>query len=152
MLDSRTELPGGVDAHNAVSLVTSAYVSRVVAKSDVDVVALIFEGSERSDTLVKRDFVLAAMDLKNMRGQRVAVAGSFMRKDTMEPGLEVADLIAHTAGRQRRHEMRGKAGYVPDFRQTYWHSPIPPEFMAISSMQIAEAVKAGEAVPRRDDK
>jgi hypothetical protein len=152
MLDSRTELPGGVDAHNAVSLVTSAYVSRIVAKSDVDVVALIFEGSERSDTLVKRDFVLAAMDLKNMRGQRVAVAGSFMRKDTMEPGLEVADLIAHTAGRQRRHEMRGKAGYVPDFRQTYQHGPIPPEFMAISSMQIAEAVKAGEAVPRRDDK
>ena len=150
MLDARTELPDGVDAHKAISLMTIAYASRVVAKYDVDVVALLFEGSDRGDSLVKRDFDLAIMDLRNMSGRRVGVEGCFMQKDSMEPGLEVADLIVHTAGRQRRHELSGKAGHVKDFQQTYWHSSIPPEFMAISSMQVAEAVEAGKAVPRRD--
>jgi hypothetical protein len=150
MLDARTELPEGVDAHKAISLMTSAYVSRVVAKYDIDVVALIFEASDRGDSLVKRDFDLATMDLPNLLGRRVAVEGCFMRKSSMEPGLEVADLIAHTAGRQRRHEFGGKAGHVKDFQQTYWHSPIPPEFMAISNIQVAEAVEAGKAVPRRN--
>jgi hypothetical protein len=115
-------------------------------------VALIFEGSDRGDTLVRRDFDLATMGLRNVLGRRVEVEGVFMRKELMEPGLEVADLIAHTAGRQRRHELRGKDGHVPDFQQTYWHSTIPPEFIAINSMQIAEAVEAGSAVPRRDAK
>ena len=142
MLDARTELPDGVDAHKAISLITSAYVSRVVAKCDVDVVALIFEGSDRGDILVKRDFDLATMDVRNMFGRHVEVEGCFMKKNSMEPGLEIADLIAHTAGRQRCHEFSGKAGHVKDFQQTYWHSPIPPEFMAISSVQVAEAIEA----------
>jgi|SRR5579872_1894111 len=150
MLDAKTGLPDGIDAHKAISLVTSTYVSRVVAKSDVDVVALIFEGSDRGDSLVKRDFDLSRMDLQNKSGVRVVVEGCFMKKESLEPGLEVADLIAHTAGRQRRHELGGNVGHVKDFKQTYWHSPIPPEFMAISSMQITEAVEAGKAVPRRD--
>jgi hypothetical protein len=72
-----------------------------------------------------------------------------MPKDSVEPGLEVADLIAHTAGRQRRHELAGKSGHTKDFQQTYWHSAIPPEFMAISSVEIAKGVAAGQAVPRR---
>jgi hypothetical protein len=151
MLDARTELPDGVDAHKAISLVTRTYVSRVVAKSHVDVVALIFEGSERGDTLVKRDFELASMDLRNVSGRRVEIEGCFMRKDSMEPGLEVADLIAHTAGRQRRHELAGKAGHAKDFKQTYWHSPIPPEFIAISSVQVAQAVQEGKAVPTKTE-
>lgn len=108
MLDARTALPDGVDAHRAISLVTRAYVARAVAKADVDVVALIFEGSDRGETLVRRDFDLATMGLRNVSGRPVEVDGVFMRKELMEPGLEVADLIAHTAGRQRRHELRGQ--------------------------------------------
>jgi hypothetical protein len=91
----------------------------------VDALALIFEDSERGDTLVKRDYKLASMDLKNTRGRRVEVEGCFMPKASMEPGLEVADLIVHTAGRQRRHELAGKPAHTKDFQQTYWHSPIP---------------------------
>lgn len=152
MLDARTELPDGVDPHKAVSLVTGLYLSRVAANSDVDVVALIFEASSRGDSLVQRDFDLAAMDFCNVSGKRVEVEGCFMPKHSMEPGLEVADLIAHTAGRQRRHELRGKTGHVQDFKQTYWHSPIPPEFIAISSVEVSAAVKASRAVPRKESK
>jgi hypothetical protein len=149
MCDARTELPSGVDAHKAVSLMTINYFARHVSKCDVDVVALIFEASSRGDSLVQRDFELANMGLKNRWGRRVEVEGCFMGKESMEPGLEIADLIVHTAGRQRRHEIAGKAGHVKDFQQAYWHSPIPPEFMAISTVQIAEAVEAGKAVPRK---
>ena len=84
-----------------------------------------------------------------MWGRRVDVEGCFMPKGSMEPGLEVADLIVHTAGRQRRHELAGKPGHAKDFQQTYWHSPIPPEFMAISTVEIAQAIEGGRSVPRR---
>jgi hypothetical protein len=56
MCDARTEFPEGVDAHRAISLVTIQYFARLVAKCDVDVVGLIFEGSERGDSFVKRDY------------------------------------------------------------------------------------------------
>jgi hypothetical protein len=102
MCDSRTDLPAGIDAHKAVSLVTIQYFFRIVSKVDVDVVALIFEGSERGDSLVNRDYELASVDFRNMWGRPVEAVGHFMPKTSMEPGLEVADLIAHTAGRQRR--------------------------------------------------
>jgi hypothetical protein len=150
MCDSRTELPTGIDAHKAISLVTIGYFANLVSQSDVDVVALIFEASDRGDSLVRRDYDLANMDLKNRHGRSVEVEGCFMPKGSMEPGLEVADLIAHTAGRQRRHELAGKTGHTKDFQQTYWHSPIPPKFIAINSVEIAQAVEAGQAVPRRD--
>jgi len=149
MCDSRTELPAGIDAHKAISLVTMNYFARLVLQCDVDVVALIFEGSDRGDSLMKRDYDLASMDLKNLRGHRVEVEGCFMPKGSMEPGLEVADLIVHTASRQRRHEIAGKLGHTKDFQQTYWHSPIPPEFIAISTLEIAQGVEAGQAIRRR---
>jgi hypothetical protein len=54
----------------------------------VDVVALIFEGSDRGDSLVKRDYDLASMDQENMWGRRVDVEGCFMPKGSIESGLE----------------------------------------------------------------
>ena len=93
--------------------------------------------------VVRRDYDLASMDLKNIRGRRVEVEGCFMPKSSMEPGLEVADMIVHTAGRQRRYQVAGKTGFTTDFKQTYWHSRIPPEFLAITSVEVAKAVEGG---------
>jgi Protein of unknown function (DUF3800) len=138
MSDSRTVLPPGVDGHRAVSLVTVRFVTRLVAEYDVNSVALVFESSERGNELVERDFDLANMQLLNRAGARIEVDGYFMEKKIMEAGLEVADLVAHTAGRQRRHQMAGKPGLAKDFEQMYWHSPIPPAFMSIDTVRLNE--------------
>lgn len=139
MSDSRTELPEGVDGHRAISLVTINFIRRLVATyDDTTDIALVFEASGRGDKLVERDFDLANMNLVNGAGKLLEVEGCFMAKEHMEPGLEVADLIVHTAGRQRRHQIAGKDGAVKDFQQTYWHSSIPPAFMSIDTVHLNE--------------
>lgn len=139
MSDARTELPDGVDGHQAVSLVTINFVRKLVAGyGNLTDVALVFEASGRGDELVKRDFDLANIKLVNQFGNNIEVEGCFMEKKYMEPGLEVADLIVHTAGRQRRHQIAGKEGVVKDFEQMYWHSPIPPAFISIDNVHLKE--------------
>ncbi len=139
MSDSRTELPPGIDGHKAISLVTISFIKRLVRTySDLTTVALVFEASERGNELVQRDFDLASLNLVNRSGHSIRVEGCFMDKKNMEAGLEVADLIIHTAGRQRRHQIAGGKGVVKDFEQTYWHSPIPPAFMSIGTMKLNE--------------
>lgn len=139
MSDIRTELPPDIDAHKAISFVTVNFIKRLVAKCpNISEVALVFEASQRGDKLVQRDFDLANMMVVNERGKPIEVDGYFMPKTSMEAGLEIADLVAHTAGRQRRHQLSGKAGAVKDFQQMYWHSPIPPAFMSIDSVNLTK--------------
>ena len=106
--------------------------------------ALVFEASGRGDELVRRDFDLANMNLVNGSGKRIEVDGYFMEKRYMEPGLEVADLIAHTAGRERRHQIAEKGGVAKDFEQMFWHSPIPPAFMSIDTVQLIPRIAPHE--------
>ncbi len=149
MSDERTKLPPGIDGHRAVSLVTVKFVTRLAANyENVTTIALVFEASGRGDELVKRDFDLANMNLVNGAGKRIEVDGYFMEKRYMEPGLEVADLIAHTAGRQRRHQIADKEGVAKDFEQMFWHSPIPPAFMSIDTVQLNELAVEDGGEPR----
>ena len=146
MSDARTKLPENIDGHRAISLVTMNFIRRLAATyHDISTVALVFEASRRGDKLVERDFDLANMNLVNEAGQRIEVDGYFMPKRCMEAGIEVADLIAHTAGRQRRHQLAGKEGAVIDFQKMYWHSPIPPAFMSIDTVQLTELTMKDEA-------
>ena len=148
MSDARTELPDGVDGHQAVSLVTLNFVRKLVANyGNLTDVAFVFEASGRGDELVKRDFDLANMNFVNRSGNHIEVEGYFIEKKYMEPGLEVADLIVHTAGRQRRHQLAGKEGVVKDFEQMYWHSSIPPAFMSIDTIHLNELSLAEDREP-----
>ena len=152
MSDARTEVPPGIDGHQAISLVTVNFIRKLVAKSgNVSEVALVFEASGRGDELVKRDFDLANMNLVNRSGSRIEVDGYFMEKKYMEPDLEVADLIAHTSARQRRHQMAGKEGAVQDFKQMFWHSEIPPAFMSIDTTHLKELAVEDDCGPKNGE-
>lgn len=150
MSDFRTSLPAGVDAHQAVAMVTLNFLRRLAASFDaLDTVQLVFEASERGDSLVRRDFAVGA--LADARGRQVEVQGNFAPKASKMAGLEIADLVAHTAGRQRRHQLAGRQGVTKDFEAMYWHSPIPPAFMAIDTVQLDELPSHDEAKTKTAD-
>jgi hypothetical protein len=151
MSDSRTQLPDDIDGHKAISLMSQHFVRSSVSKLDVDKVALFFEASERADQLVRRDFNLDNLNFVNARGITLEVDGYFMPKSSMEPGLELADLIAHTCGRQRRREIGGREGHNKDFQQVFWHSPIPPRFMNVTNVELRELALSTELATDEPD-
>jgi len=138
--ESNTMLPDEMDAHRATSILTIEYISRYLSTLSISDVRLYFEGSSRGDKLVQRDFSLEKHNFRNKDGRFIQVECYFMKKSSLEPGLEVADLIAHTVGRQRRHEINAKLGHLPDFQQTFWNCRIPPEFMAIRGITTLKSI------------
>lgn len=75
-------------------------------------VAVIFESSERADSLVEEAFQNFSLE---ENGTPLPVECYFMRKREGEPGLEVADFIMHAIGRQARHNLTKRGTFVPDF-------------------------------------
>jgi hypothetical protein len=114
-----TSRPDDVDGHLAVSMVMTNFIIKFVAKHDAPSVALVFEASERGNSLVERDFHFAPGTLVNSRGKPVDYDGYFMPKASMEPGLEIADLIVHTAGRQERRRRAGQTTFNLDFTSVF---------------------------------
>ena len=84
---------------------------------------IFFEHSERGDKLLERNFPVRSMDAKNVFGEAVDVSGYTMPKTSCEAGLELADLIVHTAGKQQRKYAGGHAdgvrNFTPDFRAVF---------------------------------
>ena len=96
-----------------------ALVRRIVAERDASSVALIFEQSKRGDSLVQRDFIVDNLGMFRMFGDAVEVDGFFIPKWARAPGLEVADLIAHTAGDNQRHSLASRAGFPKSFQEMF---------------------------------
>ncbi|MGF1623946.1 MAG: DUF3800 domain-containing protein [Alphaproteobacteria bacterium] len=119
-----TKRPTAMDSHSAVAIATIMKVRNIIARSDVDHVNLIFEDRERSRRLIERDFDPNNLDdqrFLNARGAVMKFDCHFMRKDSNTPGLEVADLIVHTAGRQERlrRSPRSDRKFQPDFIEVF---------------------------------
>jgi hypothetical protein len=74
--------------------------------------AIVFESSDRANSLIEEEFVNFGFTLD---GQPVHIEFCFMPKSTGEPALEVSDFIMHAVGRQVRHRIKGRNGFVPDF-------------------------------------
>ena len=91
-----------IDGHKAVSISLIPRIQNIAKKSMIDSVALIFENSKRGNTLVERDINLSTIKMINAIGQKVETNGYFLDKKSMTAGLELANLIVHTAGRQAR--------------------------------------------------
>jgi hypothetical protein len=98
---------------------------------------LIFESSERGDPLVRQHFgELGLLE----EGRRIATEHCFMPKSANEPGLELADFVASTAGTQARFYHRGKTGFAKDY-QVVFHQ-FPPPFLQF--FHIAEVGGSSE--------
>src|SRR5262249_10505898 len=78
-------------------------------------VAVIFEHSERGAPLIMRDFNWLNRDFVDGRGRHLTTDWCFQPKASMEPGLEVADMIAHTVGRQQRRWRTAPGIFQKDF-------------------------------------
>jgi Protein of unknown function (DUF3800) len=114
-----TERPENVDGHQVVSMALANLVQKIAATSMPTSVAFIFEDSNRSNKLVRRDFHLENLSMCDLFGYDVPVDGFFMPKSARSPGLELADLIAHTAGDNQRHALWNRPGFPKSFQELF---------------------------------
>ena len=117
--NSKIEFPSEIDGHAVVSGGLGNLLRRVAAACNPSSVAVVFEVSERTNRFVERDFVLDNLGMYDLFGREVSVDGYFCRKQLRIPGLELADLVAHTAGDNQRHALRGKEGVPLSFRELF---------------------------------
>jgi hypothetical protein len=121
-------------------------IGAMTKKHPLDRVAIVFEQSERGTPLVYRDFEWLKRGFYDSRGKRVQGDFCFAPKDAMEPGLELADLIAHTVGRQQRCWRKDWGKMEKDFEAVF-HSVDKSlcEFMAVAETKITQlTMPAGE--------
>jgi Protein of unknown function (DUF3800) len=74
---------------------------------------IVFESSQRGDTLTARHF--GHFQFYESGGQEIPVEWFHMPKSLHESGLEVADFIAHTSGKQVYDRLSGKKRWRKDF-------------------------------------
>jgi hypothetical protein len=76
------------------------------------------------------------MKARNLFGEPVETGGYIMPKRSEEAGLEIADLIIHTAGKQQRRHgpsySQGVRNFTPDFTAVF-HS-VDPSLVLYSSV------------------
>lgn len=121
--DINTKRPTGFDGHETVSTVMCDYIRRLTRCYSVRRCMVFFEHSERANELLERNLPLRDIVAVNLFGEPVDVCGFTMPKKAMEPGLEIADLIIHTSGKQQRKYaegyVNGARNFTPDFRAVF---------------------------------
>jgi hypothetical protein len=112
---------------------------------------VFFEQSQRGDDLLECNLPVHTMDACNLFGRQIQVVGFTLPKKSMEPGLELADLIIHTSGKQQRKHAEGyrdgKRYFTPDFRAVF-HS-VPPTWVLYSSLTAMEDHSASQVMIER---
>ena len=102
---------------------------------------IFFEHSERAADLLERNLPVRNMDAKNLFSEAVVVDGFTLPKASAEAGLEIADLIIHTAGKQQRRHGRGyvdgNRNFTLDF-QAVFHE-VHPSWIIYQSVTSMEA-------------
>ena len=100
-------------------------------------ILVIFEGNERLVESFKKEMM--SKTLHNSKGERIEVSYNLMKKDPYFSGMEVADFIVHTAGRQARimrdhHFDMASIRSQPDFEIVFSKSKLQ-SYMSISRVR-----------------
>jgi hypothetical protein len=115
-LDS--SIPENTTPYQVVAAVICGRAIRKIAVPyPLDSMVLIFEDSQRGNRLAAQFFLPLKCTLD---GKEIPVHKARMGKRTLEPGLEVADFIANTAGRHVTHAIKtGQRRPNEFFRATF---------------------------------
>ena len=132
-LTSKSSLPKHLTSHAVVSASLKRRWEELAMRMNPipTEVAFFFEASQRTDHLIQNYF--APIDVV-IAGKSVPVHYGLIHKASGDPVLEVADFIAHTAGRQAFRWHQGKQDFRKDFVDVFHANPVWSSFHAVTSV------------------
>lgn len=122
------------------SIVVRALINRIsdiLKYADFDEIVMVFEESKSTQTINHNSFAGYELSKGN---KKIPITFFYTGKDTMEPGLEVADFIIHTAGTTVRDYISGKIEKLLE-RQDFFNvfetaDPKLSSFIMIEKMDV----------------
>jgi hypothetical protein len=112
VLTTETTRPPEIDLMQMMKIVLQKRIDDIVQMTLCKHVSVVFESSQRADSLVQKTF----QNFDFYRGtKRIPSECYFMPKAAGEPALEVADFVMHAVGRQVRHDLTRRGDFLADF-------------------------------------
>lgn len=131
-----------IGSFDLVEAMIKSFIERIIdyikkTKTVFDTLILIFEESPELDKVLQ---YLNHPYFEEIKSQGIIIHFCFEGKDQNEPGLEVADIVVHTGGRQaRRFGKEGRqAKFEPDYEAVYKSQPHLTSFMLILKMELMQ--------------
>jgi hypothetical protein len=109
---SDTEYPREHQLMAGLISVLKVRIIDILRRTPANSVALVFESSDRADSLLMEHF--GTLELEE-NGMEISVERCLMLKSACSPGLEEADFVMHAVGRMARHRLAGNKDYPRDF-------------------------------------
>jgi hypothetical protein len=133
----RSRLVGDLGPIDAIAGVLKNRIVDVAKWTPFTELHVVFASSERVDREMERAFGEFRLEAG---GKNIPVECYFMPKAAADPALEVADFVMHAVGRQARHRINGRDGFVRDFAAVFHgQDPRRVSFMDVNAVARNEA-------------
>lgn len=118
--ETKIELENALQQYFNIQILCLSIVKRIqeIAKYlSFNRAFLIYEDSQRIGGRIMS--ALQGKTIENKNKETISVELGLMKQLSPFPALEVADAIARSAGRQARHKLSGKRGFLKDFQDIF---------------------------------